>query len=255
MSAAWIDSHCHLDFFQDSSGVEPVRQRAIAAGVTKLIIPAVAQSNWARIEALCHHQGCYGAYGLHPVFQAQHQSQHLKQLEQQLSAKNTVAIGECGLDYAIDAERKQQHDYFEAQLDIAQRLDLPVIIHARRALDDVLQHLRQFPRVRFVVHSFTGSDQQLARLLKQGGYIGIGGTCTYPRAQRLRRQVADIDNTRYLLETDAPDQPLHGYQGQANEPRLLVQVAAVLATLRAVDMDTIQRESWRNTKQLFFTHV
>ncbi|MDO5091070.1 MAG: TatD family hydrolase [Cardiobacteriaceae bacterium] len=224
------DSHCHLDF--PDFDLPRVMARCANAGVTRIVIPAVAQWNWARIAALCAADSrCHAAYGLHPLYLDDHREAHIDELEQWLAAYPAVAIGECGLDYFVELPRARQQWFFEAQLELARRLDLPVIIHARRSLDAVLHTMKRFPGLRFVVHSFTGSDQQLAQLFALGGIIGIGGTCTYPRASRLRRQIAALQAGQYMLETDAPDQPLFGRQGQINEPWLTAEVAAAVATL------------------------
>ncbi len=247
----WVDSHCHLDYLQDDSDFAALVARAKAADIRHIIIPAVGRFNWARIAKLCEHQGYYPAYGLHPIAQDRHRPSHIDALERFIVQHHGIAIGECGLDYDIPADRNIQIDYFRAQLDLATRLNLPVIVHVRKSLDAVLYHLRAFPQVRFVVHSFTGSDQQLEQLLSQGGYIGVGGTCTYPRAKRLRRQLANIDAGRYLLETDAPYQPINGYQGQRNEPAKIVEVAKVLASLRQQTLADIKWQNWQNNQTFF----
>lgn len=225
-----IDTHCHLDF--PEFDLPQVLVRCDKAGVKRIVIPAVAQWNWARIATLCtENPRLYAAYGLHPLYLDDHLDSHIADLERQLAHYPAVAVGECGLDYWTNLPRERQQWLFEAQLDVAKRHGLPVIVHARRSLEAVLQTLKAFPGVRFVVHSFTGSDQQLERLFALGGIIGIGGTCTYPRAARLRRQIARLQPGQYVLETDAPDQPLYGRQGQINEPWLTAEVAAEVAAL------------------------
>lgn len=227
---ALVDTHCHLDFLANPSAE---LARAAAARVRRIVIPAVAHWNWARIAALCAEcPSLYAAYGLHPLYLADHKPSDIDALEAWLKAHPAVAVGECGLDYSVhDLPRDAQQRYFEAQLDIAQRLNLAAVIHARKSLDAVLHTLRRYPRLRFVIHSFTGSDQQLAHIFAQGGIIGIGGTCTYPRAARLRRQIAALQPGQYILETDAPDQPLFGRQGKMNAPWLTAKVAEEVARL------------------------
>lgn len=245
-----MDTHCHLDYVIEAGKTHSWAQ-AQEVGVKRVLIPAVAKSNWARLAQLAEETGCYAAYGLHPIAQDEHTQTHLQELERWIKTYPTLAIGECGLDYAIEADRALQREYFAAQLDLAVRYDLPVIVHARKSLDEVLQMVRRFSGVRFVVHSFTGSNQQLTRLLDLGGYIGVGGTSTYERAQRLRRQLAEVEASRYLLETDAPDQPICGFQGQINEPAKVLAVARTLAQLRHESVDEIARQSWHNSA-LFF---
>lgn len=245
-----IDSHIHFDFFDDEERAAQWA-RAQEAGVSQLMIPAVARAHWERIAAICAAQGFLPVYGLHPLYMAEHRPEDIAALAEFIRLHPCYGIGECGLDYYVPLDKKQQDYYFEAQIEIALAHDLPLIVHARKSLEAVLQTLKRYPKVRFVVHSFTGSDQQLAQLLDLGGYIGIGGTATYPRAQRLRRQLAVVPAERYLLETDAPDQPLFGYQGQYNEPMRVAEVAAVLAQLRGESPAQIAADSSRNFQRLF----
>ncbi|MBV7434955.1 TatD family hydrolase [Cardiobacteriaceae bacterium TAE3-ERU3] len=247
-----IDSHCHLDFAEFDPDRDAVLKRAREAGVAQIVVPAVSRASWADVARLCGDvAGCHAAYGLHPYFLDQHAVEDIDVLADWLDHHDAVAVGEAGLDFAIDADRKLQQRYFTAQLELAESLDLPIILHAHRALEQVLQTLKTYPDVRFVVHAFSGSDQQLAQLLDLGGYIGVGGTVTYERAQRLRRQVSSMDFSRVLLETDAPDQPLCGYQGERNEPARVGEVARVVAELRALSRDEVAAQTSDNARRFF----
>ena len=245
-----VDSHCHLDF--PEFDLAAVLARCQAAGVGKIVIPAVAQWNWARIAGLCATDArLYAAYGLHPLYLSDHAAAHIAALEAWLDTHAAVAVGECGLDYAVQGDRARQQWFFEAQLDVARRYDFAAIIHARQSLEEVLHTLKRFAGLRFVVHSFTGSDQQLERLFALGGVIGIGGTATYPRAQRLRRQIARLQAGQFVLETDAPDQPLFGRQGRMNEPYLTRAVAEEVARLQGVTQEEVARESSATVERLY----
>lgn len=246
-----IDSHVHFDFFSATQR-ESCWRSAQALGVSQLLIPAVSRQYWQRIADLCAEKGFLAAYGLHPIYLEEHQKTDISALDEFIGKHSCVGIGECGLDYYVGLDRAQQQYFFSAQIELAIAHDLPLIVHARKSLDAVLHTLKAYPKARFVVHSFTGSTQQLEQLLAMGGYIGIGGTATYPRAQRLRAQVATVCAERYILETDAPDQPLCGYQGQMNEPMRVAEVAAVLAQLRGESVEQIAFESCRNFNRLFF---
>lgn len=245
-----IDSHIHFDFF-DASERAAQWARARAAGVSQLMIPAVGRAHWQKIADICAQEGFLPAYGLHPIYLDEHRPEDIAALDAFIRAHPCYGIGECGLDYYLPLDKARQRYYFEAQIEIAVAHDLALAVHARKSLDDVLHLLKRHPKARFVVHSFTGSDAQLARLLAMGGYIGIGGTATYPRAQRLRRQLAGLPQDRYLLETDAPDQPLCGYQGQYNEPARVAEVAAVLAQLRGETPQQVAADSSCNFQRLF----
>jgi len=136
-------------------------------------------------------------------------------------------------------------------LEIARDFSLPAILHARRALEEVIATIRRIGHLRGVVHSFSGSAEQAAQLWKSGFLIGLGGPVTYPRARRLREIVATMPLEFLLLETDSPDQPLHGHQGARNEPALLVEVCACVAQLRGVDPAEIAAATTANAERLF----
>ncbi|UJF24384.1 TatD family hydrolase [Suttonella sp. R2A3] len=245
-----IDSHCHLDFAIFDEDRDVVFARANAAGVTQMVVPAVAQHNWSAVARMQEDYGVWPAYGLHPVFTDQHQRSDIDALAAWLESHSAVAIGEVGLDGRFD-NLSQQEDYFRAQITLAQGLALSLIIHAHAALEQVIQILAGYQGVRFVIHAFSGSDQQLARIFDLGGMIGVGGTLTYSRARRLRRQISQAPLDRLLLETDAPDQPLCGKQGERNEPANVVSVCATLAELRGVDPQTIAQATTDNAQHFF----
>ena len=243
----FTDSHCHLDWFTDPAATV---QEAQAADVARIVIAATTRARWVDVTRAARLPGVFAAYGLHPLYQAEHSDDDLHALETQIHNHPAVAIGECGLDF-LGGDSAAQRATFAAQIDIARRHHLPLLLHARKSLDAVLHHLQRACYPRFVIHSFTGSDAQLARILALGGYIGIGGTSTYPRAARLRRQLATAPADRYLLETDAPDQPLCGYQGEANRPARTALVAANLARLRGESLAAISRQSEANCNTFF----
>ena len=224
---AFTDSHCHLDWFPDPAATV---QEAQAAGVGRIVIAATTRARWADVTRAAALPGVYAAYGLHPLYQDEHSDDDLHALETQIHNHPTVAIGECGLDF-LGGDSAAQRATFAAQIDIARRHHLPLLLHARKSLDAVLHQLKRAHYARFVIHSFTGSDAQLAQIFALGGYIGIGGTSTYPR--------------------DAPDQPLCGYQGEANHPARTALVAANLARLRGEPLDRISRQSEANCDAFF----
>ncbi len=141
--------------------------------------------------------------------------------------------------------------YFVSQLRLAADLDLPVVLHARKSVDQVTEQLRRFPGLRGMVHSFSGSRQQAERLLALGFYLGLSGAITYPRAKRLRLVAAAIPLDRLLIETDAPDQPPAGHRGQRNEPAYLYEIAATLAEIRGLSIAELAKVTVDNTKTLF----
>jgi TatD DNase family protein len=248
-----VDSHCHLDAREFDSDREAVVARARAAGVATQVIPGITLAGFDGLRRLCSETpGLHPAWGLHPLFLAEHAPAHLEALRDWLERERPVAVGECGLDFFVEGlDRDLQQDYFLRQLELAREFDLPVIIHARRAVDAVIKAIRDIGGLRGVVHSFSGSAEQAARLFGLGFHLGIGGPVTYPRARRLRSVVAAMPAEWLLLETDAPDQPLQGHQGERNEPARLADVLQVVASLRGEEAATLAAATTRNAQALF----
>ena len=247
------DSHAHLDDGSFDPDRAEVMQRAAEAGVRRVVVPAIHRDSWAGIERLCRdYPQALPAYGLHPIYLEQHRPEHVAELTRWLKDHPAVAVGEIGLDYFLEElDRERQRDYFEQQLHVAREFDLPVIVHARRAMDEVTSTLRRIGGLRGVVHSFAGSEQQAEQLWRLGFCLGIGGPVTYERAQRLRRIVANMPIEYLLLETDAPDQPGAGHRGQRNEPAHLVEVLRVVAELRGDSAENIAAATSANAATLF----
>lgn len=247
------DSHCHMDDDVFAEDREDVIHRARRAGVTTQVVPAVSAATWPRLKAVCAaFDGLLPAYGLHPLYLAHHRDEHLNQLARWLEAERPVAVGECGLDYYVAGlDRERQLALFEAHIRLALDNDLPLIVHGRKALDDVLKYLRRHPGVRGVAHSFSGSEQQARQLLDHGFLLGIGGPLTYPRAKRLRRVVAAVPMEGLLLETDAPDQPVAGRQGARNEPDQVAAVLAAMAEVRGMTPAAVAQATTANARRLF----
>ncbi len=248
-----IDSHVHLDLEAFEADRAAVIARAEAAGVGQLVAPATDAESWPRIHALCDDRpGIHPAYGLHPLFMDRHRPEHLERLGDWLGDHPAVAVGEIGLDYhGAGPDRDLQQRFFEIQLRLARELDLPVIVHARQALEEVSLSLRRCPGARGVVHSFSGSEQQAAKLWDIGFHLGIGGPVTYERAQRLRRIVAAMPIQFLLLESDAPDQPDAGHRGQRNEPARLVEILRCVAELRGESEQHVAQATSANARRLF----
>ncbi|MDO4435033.1 MAG: TatD family hydrolase [Cardiobacteriaceae bacterium] len=247
----FTDSHCHLDWFTEPA---TIAHQAKEIGVWRIVIPAISVRHFEAVKQSALLDGVYAAYGLHPLYQAEHLPEHHEILQEWVARENPIAIGECGLDYFYtehQALHSAQMETFLFQLKLAKRFDLPLLLHARKSLDAILHQLKRHAIKRFVIHSFTGSDQQLSQILDMGGYVGIGGTSTYPRASRLQRQLAILPANRFLLETDAPDQPLCGRQGIENTPDQTFHVAKHLAQLRGCSLAEISEQSEANAKRFF----
>lgn len=248
-----VDSHCHLDVVEFDADRAAVLQRAQAAGVAHQVIPAIDAAGWPKLKALCAAaDGLHPAYGLHPMYLDAHEDAHLQALEGWVRDERPVAVGECGLDYFVEGlDHDRQQLVFDAQLALAKQFDLPVIVHARRAVDAVIASIRRFPGVRGVIHSYSGSPEQARQLWDLGFLLGLGGPVTYERASRLRRLAAEMPLDYLLLETDAPDQPDAAHRDQRNEPARLTQVLDTIAALRGESRERIAEATTANARALF----
>lgn len=248
-----VDSHCHLDAGEFDADRSEVILRAQRAGVTRQLVPAVTAASWPKLREVCGQApGLFPAYGLHPVFLDAHREADLETLAAWIEREKPLAIGECGLDYFLDGlDRERQQRFFDGQLRLARTFQLPVIVHARRAVDAVIASIRRVGGLTGVVHSFSGSPEQAAMLHRHGFMLGLGGPVTYDRAQRLHRIARDMPLEQLLLETDAPDQPDAGIRGQRNEPARLPVIAAHIARLRGMEVDALVQATSENAQRLF----
>lgn len=256
-----IDTHCHLDF-EPLSGVsnpeylQLTLALAQAEKVSTIFVPAVTASRWQAVLDVCAVAGPvkrYPALGLHPCFLSEHVDDDLERLEVALAQHSEIrAVGETGLDLYIDApEIDRQLRLFEGQVQLANQFNLPLLLHGRRAVDQVIKVLRQHePKAGGVLHAFSGSEQQAKQLWELGFLIGIGGSITYERAQKLRRVVKSVPLESILLETDAPDMPMQGFQGEPNWPHRVGYAARTLAELRGDTVEAIAAQTTANARRL-----
>ena len=247
------DSHSHLDAPEFDADRDAVIGRAEAAGVVQQLVPAVEFRTWPALKATCAlRPGLKAAYGLHPMYLDEHRPEHLDALPDWIERERPAAVGECGLDFFVEGlDPDAQRRYFVRQLEIAREFRLPVVLHARRAVDEVIATIRRVGGLRGVVHSWSGSEAQAAQLYRLGFLLGIGGPVTFERAQRLRRTVANMPVEHLLLETDSPDQPDATRRGQRNEPAFLVDVLREVARLRGMNEAVLADATRRNAEALF----
>ncbi len=247
------DSHCHLDDDRFDAQRAEVIMRAQAVGVTRFIVPATTAARWPRLRELARQYPQISvAYGLHPWFMAEHAWAHIDQLDKWLEQEDAVAVGECGLDfYRGRADEDFQLELFRAQCGLAQNHHLPLIIHARKSLDEVLRELRRRKGLRGEVHSFGGSLQQAQQLVELGFKLGIAATISFERAQRLRDVVSKIDVEALLIESDAPDQAGAAHRAENNEPAFIVEHLALMAQLKSMDSAALAQQLNENCRALF----
>lgn len=251
-----FDTHCHFDFDEFRGDVAGELAKAQSQGVERILIPAIGPQNWSRVQQLAADFPAmlYYALGFHPYFLASLGEQPLMHLEQALTERSgaCVAVGEIGLDGVVDVDARIQEHLLLGQLALAQTAQLPVILHSRQTHNRLLQLLKQS---KFsgggVLHAFSGSEQQARQFIDLGFKIGVGGGITYPRANKTRRAIAALPIEHLVLETDAPDMPLHGYQGQANHPSQLPKVLDALVLLQNMDKQSVASAVWKNSNSVF----
>ena len=248
-----IDTHCHLDLEHFHDNLDGILDRSREGGVTDFVIPGFIASGWHEILKLCSGRPClHPALGLHPIYLDRHQPGDLVELRDLSRREIPIAIGEIGLDFQQGMERYQEQlDLFQQQLDIAAEADIPVLLHVRKAHDQVLAVLRRSNLTRGgIVHAFNGSRHQADYYMKMGFKLGYGGTLTYDRARRIRKLAAELPLDTIVLETDAPDIPLAGRSGYANSPEYLPEILNVLASIRAESRAEIAAQTSANARQV-----
>ncbi|WP_299260892.1 TatD family hydrolase [uncultured Kushneria sp.] len=256
MPSQFVDTHCHFDFPPFCGNEAQSLQKAREAGVEKLIAVGVTADRFAGVMALAdQYAPVYAALGIHPMAINDFQEVHLEQLETWLKKRpdKLVAIGEIGLDLFIDNPQfERQEALLDAQLRLARQYELPVILHSRRTHDKLAMHLRRIdlPR-RGVVHGFAGSEQQAQAFIRAGYCIGVGGTMTYERASKTRRTLARLPLSSLLLETDSPDMPVQGFQGEPNRPERINHIWQSLCEIRKESPEEIADTIRANTRRLF----
>lgn len=248
-----IDTHCHLDIDFHFPDYEAVIKRAGEVGVTAFVMAGVVRRGWPRMIRLGKHcQQLHAAPGMHPMYLRYHQQNDLYELKALAGDESCIAIGEIGLDYHVkDLDRNVQQELFEAQVDIAAAHGLPLLLHVRKAHDQVLATLR---RKRFrhggIVHAFSGSFQQACHFINLGFAIGVCGTITYDRALKIRRVAAELPLASLVLETDAPDIPPFSHHGQDNLPEYLPEILDCLTKLRSEDKKEIADQTTSNARRV-----
>lgn len=248
-----IDAHCHLDFSDFDADCEAVFARAKREGVQYFVVPGTMRSRWKNVLALGQRDDVSVGLGLHPYFIQAHQKEDVDALEIMLD-ENTqiIAIGECGIDARFSDTWEQQWQFFNAQLRVAKARKLPVIIHCVQANDQVAKRLRQLKLpAGGLIHAFSGSPEQAQAFIDLGFVLGLGGAATYPRAKRLQRAIQSLPDDAFVLETDSPDMPLCGQQGERNEPANVVAICRHVAALRGQTDDIVANASTKTATRLF----
>ena len=259
----WIDTHCHLDAPEFADSLDTVIQAATEKNVKAILLPAVKVADCTHVRELAHQYsqeipGLVYTLGIHPLYTNQAQEGDIETLEKRivesLSDPRFVGIGEIGLDYFVeDLDPHKQEFFFNAQLDLAQKYQLPVILHVRRSQDAILKALRRRNIPSGIAHAFNGSFQQAEQFIELGFKLGFGGAATYERALQIRRLLKELPLDSIVTETDSPDIPPAWLRGEGiafNEPAFLPRIAKELALVRGVSDAEFASAVWGNAMQV-----
>lgn len=263
MHPIWIDTHCHLDAPEFAANFPAVIDDALQNNVQAILLPAVRAADCQQVRAMANQYGSQlpglvYTLGIHPLYTNQAQKSDVQVIEQQISQSlldpRFVGIGEIGLDYFVEHLDLRCQDYFfNAQLDLAEQFQLPVILHVRRSQDAILKALRRRKIPGGIAHAFNGSMQQAEQFIGLGFKLGFGGAATYERALQIRRLLKELPLDSIVTETDAPDIPPAWLRAEGiafNEPAFLPRIAQELATIRGIDKAVFADAVWRNAMQV-----
>jgi len=248
-----VDTHIHLDAAEFERDREVVLGAARAAGVERFVVPSVEVANFDRVAALAAaHPDVRHAYGIHPLYVEDAGEHDLEILAERLANDGAIAVGEIGLDFHSDCPCPQlQERFYVAQLKLAQRFGLPVILHVRRAVDAILKQLRRIDVPGGIAHAFNGSRQQADMLIGMGFKLGFGGTMTFDGSRRIRELAITLPLDALVLETDAPDIPPVWARGERNKPANLRRYAEILADLRGMSAADAIAATGANARRVF----
>ena len=254
-----VETHCHLDYL-DADALEDVLSSSFAVGVERLITIGVSPDNQSAVLALTEtSERIWGTQGIHP-HEAEHWNDQLAtQIRQGAMHPRIVAIGEIGLDYYYDhADRNAQARAFEAQLELAIELNLPVVIHTREADADtraILANISGKLRRSGVIHSFTSSLELAEYCLSEGFYLGFNGITTFKNADNVRAVVSACPLEQLVLETDSPYLTPVPYRGRVNTPYYLPFIAEKIAEIKSCPVEQLLAICRRNSYALFFESI
>ncbi len=251
-----VDTHAHLDFDRFNSDLEAVLTRAKNEKVKRIInVGADLNSSKNSVKLANEYQMISASVGVHPHEAESFSKAKLSELEK-LAKENkeqVVAIGETGLDYYYDnSPRQKQRNVFKAQIKLAKKLDLPIIIHSREAKDDTLKTIEDKALdLDGVLHCYAYDVEVAKQVVDWGYYLAFGGIITFNNAKQLRNVVAEIDLDKILIETDAPYLTPEPYRGQRNEPAYVKEVAKKIAEIKNISFEQVIEVTTKNAQELF----
>jgi TatD DNase family protein len=251
----FIDTHAHIYDESLLPSIEEVFAAASLQGVEKILMPAIDSSVIANMMYLeqKYPANCAAMMGLHPCYVKENYKAELGVVEDWLSKRKFIAIGEIGLDFYWDKTfTEQQHIAFETQMNWALKYNTPIVIHTRNAMGETIEAVKPFAKkgLRGVFHCFSGSKESAEQITQMGFYLGLGGVLTYKNAG-VAEAVKDIPMEWLVLETDAPYLPPVPYRGKRNEPAFMIEVAKKLAEIKNIPLHEVAAITTANAIQIF----
>lgn len=249
-----FDSHAHYDDEQFDGDRDEVIKKCVSEGVGYILNASSDASSIEKTVALAQQYQCiYAAVGLHPHNANEFDDSILNKISTLCRSSKVVAIGEIGLDYYYDfSPRNVQKQVFIRQLDLAMKLNLPVIIHMRDAAEDTLQILENYKNdIKGVMHCFSGSSEVARILLNWGLHISIGGIITFKNAKKVCEALKAIPDERLLIETDCPYLSPEPFRGRRNDSSLLKYTIQKIAEIKGKEPEYIENITTENAKGLF----
>jgi TatD DNase family protein len=248
-----IDTHCHLDFPEFDPDRDEVVRLSRDSGVGYIVnIGSSLRGSLRSVELAQSYDCVYAAIGIHPHEADGFQGQHEKALRELAEKDKVVAIGEIGLDYYKNYSRPEnQRPLFAKLLELAKDLNLPLVIHTRKAQNDTLDILKRYLPLQAVVHCFSGDEDFLKQCLGLGFFVSFTCNITYKKAENLRELVKAVPLERLLLETDAPFLPPQEWRGKRNEPRHVKELARAIAQLKQTSFEDIAEVTTANARAFF----
>ncbi|MDE5852713.1 MAG: TatD family hydrolase [Oscillospiraceae bacterium] len=248
-----FDTHAHYDDERFDNDRDKVLSSMNDRGISYICnVSSDLKGCKNSLELADKYDFIYCATGVHPICIENLASDWVKKLSEYAKCNKVVAIGEIGLDYHYEGYSKsKQIDGFERQMDLAQSLDLPVIIHSREATNDTLDIIRNFPKVSGVVHCFSGSVQTAFTLLDLGWYIGFTGVVTFKNAKKTVEVAKEVPNERFVIETDCPYMAPEPWRGSRCDSTMLVSVANKIAEIKDMSASEVVNITRKNAFDLY----
>ncbi|MDR1941722.1 MAG: TatD family hydrolase [Endomicrobium sp.] len=248
-----IDTHAHLCDAQFDADRDEVLKRAFENSIDKIFEIACETSVWDKALEFSKTDGVYVSFGIHPHEAQKAKPEDFTKLETLLKNKKTIALGEIGLDYHYDlSPRKIQREIFFKQLDIAVKLDIPIIIHCRSAYEDLAEIFKNYQKLpKGVIHCYAGTPQEAEFFTGFGFLLGIDGPLTYPKSDNARLVAAQTDISKLLIETDCPYLAPQKYRGKRNEPSYITETLKALAAIKRVSYEEAAAITSQNAIKLF----